>query len=117
MVEGSVDIRASMLAMATRVVCELGIMHIVIESESYKTTLGVVTQALGTINEIVVKVGDIHYLMTCMIVDTNCYDLLFGLDFLIKIGVVVDVEKGTIQVRQKPRNNIQILPLNMVNML
>ncbi len=43
MVEGSVDIRASMLAMATRMVCELGIMHIVIESKSYKTTLGVVT--------------------------------------------------------------------------
>jgi len=55
--------------------------------------------------------------MTCTIVDTNYYDPLFGLDFLIKIGVVVDVEKGTIQVRHKPRNNIQILPLNMVNML
>lgn len=48
------------------------------------------------INEIVVKVGDIQYLMTCMIVDTISYDLLFGLDFLIKMGVEVDVEKGTI---------------------
>jgi hypothetical protein len=103
--------------MAIRVVRELGIMHLIIESESYKTISRVVTKALGKINEIAIKVRDIHYPMICMIVDTNYYDLLFGLDFLIKIGVVVDVEKGTIQVRQKPRNNIQILPLNMVNML
>jgi hypothetical protein len=84
-----------MSTMATRVVCELGIMHLVTESKSYKTTSGVVIQALGKINVITIKVGDMHYLMTCMIVDTNSYDLLFGLDFLIKIGVVVDVEKGT----------------------
>jgi hypothetical protein len=32
-------------------------------------------------------------------------------------GVIMDVEKGTIQMRQKPRNNIQILPLTLVNML
>lgn len=55
--------------------------------------------------------------MNFMIMDINIYDLLLGLDFLIKIKVVVYVEKGTIQVRQRPRNNIQILPLNMVNML
>jgi hypothetical protein len=34
-----------------------------------------------------------------MIVDTNSYDLLPGLDLSIKIGVVVDVEKGLIQVK------------------
>jgi hypothetical protein len=116
-IEGSVNTRTSMLAMATRLVCELGIMHLVTGSESYKTTSRVVTHALGRINEIAIKVGDIHYVMICMTVDTNNYDLLFGLDFLIKIGVVVDVEKGTIQVRQRLGNNIQILPFNMVNML
>jgi hypothetical protein len=52
-----------------------------------------------------------------MIVDTNNYDLLLGLDFLIKIGVVVDVEKWLIQIRQGRRNNVQIISLNMVNML
>ncbi len=31
-------------------------------------------------------------------VDTNNYDMLLGLDFLMKIGAVVDVEKGVIQV-------------------
>jgi hypothetical protein len=31
-----------------------------------------------------------------MVVDKNNYDVLLGLDFLIKIKVVVDVEKGLI---------------------
>ncbi len=29
----------------------------------------------------------------------------------------MDVEEGLIEIRQGPRNNVQILPLNMVNML
>jgi hypothetical protein len=99
------------------VVWELGIMHLVTGFESYKIASGIVTNALGRINEIVVKVGEIQCLMTFMVVDTDSYDLLLGLDFLIKIGTIVDVEKGTIQIKQGPRNNIQVLPLNMVNML
>ncbi len=56
--------------------------------------------------------------MMFMIVDINRYDLLLGLDFLIKIGVVVDFEKNLIQIRQGLGNNVQILPLNMmINML
>jgi hypothetical protein len=31
-----------------------------------------------------------------LVVDTNSYDLLLGLDFLIKIRIVIDVEKGVI---------------------
>jgi hypothetical protein len=34
-----------------------------------------------------------------MIVDTNSYDMMLGLNFFIKMGVVVDVEKGIIQLR------------------
>ncbi len=52
-----------------------------------------------------------------MIVDTNNYNILLGLDFFIKIGAMVDVGKGLIQVRQGLRNSVQVLPLNMVNML
>jgi hypothetical protein len=37
--------------------------------------------------------------MTFMVVDIDNYDLLLELDFLIKIGAIVDVEKGTIQVK------------------
>jgi len=34
--------------------------------------------------------------MVFMVVDKNNYNVLLGLDFLIKIKVVVDVEKGLI---------------------
>jgi hypothetical protein len=55
--------------------------------------------------------------MTFMVVDTDSYDVLLGLDFLIKIGAIVDVERGLIQVRHGPRAQVEVLPLTMVNML
>jgi len=55
--------------------------------------------------------------MTFMVVDTNSYDVLLGLDFLIKNGAIVDVERGLIQVRHGPGTNVEVLPLTMVNML
>jgi hypothetical protein len=51
------------------------------------------------------------------VVDTNNYDLFLGLDFFIKIEAVVDVEKGMIQVRNGPGMEVEVLPLNVVNML
>lgn len=56
-------------------------------------------------------------LMMFMIIDIDNYDLFLSLDFFMKIGAMVDVEKGLIQIKQGPRNNVQVLPLNMVNML
>ncbi|CAK9235064.1 unnamed protein product [Sphagnum troendelagicum] len=55
--------------------------------------------------------------MTFMVVDTDSYDVLLGLDFLIKIGAVVDVEKGRIQIRKGPGTNVEVLPLTTVNLL
>ncbi len=55
--------------------------------------------------------------MTFMIVDTDSYDVLIGLDLLIKIGAIVDVEQGLIQVRHGPGSYVEVLPLTMVNML
>jgi len=52
-----------------------------------------------------------------MVIDTDSYDLLLGLDFLIKISVILDVEWGLIQVRHGPWANVEVLPLTMVNML
>jgi hypothetical protein len=43
--------------------------------------------------------------------------MLLGLDFLIKIGAVVDVERGLIQVRKGPGADVEVLPLTMVNLL
>ncbi len=95
-VEGFVDIGAPMSVMAAAVVRELGIMHLVAGSKTYKTRSGVVTQALGRIDEVPVKVGGVQCTVTFMVVDTDNYDVLLGLDFLIKIQAIVDVEHGLI---------------------
>jgi hypothetical protein len=55
--------------------------------------------------------------MTFMVVDTDSYDVLLGLDLLIKIGAIVDVERGLIQVRRGLGTNVEVLPLTMVNLL
>jgi hypothetical protein len=106
-----------MIVMAAVVVRELGMMHLVTGSETYKTASGVITQALGRINEIPVKVEGVQCTMTFMVVDTDSYDVLLGLDFLMEIGTIVDVERGLIQVRHGPGANVEVLPLKMVNLL
>jgi hypothetical protein len=117
LIEGLVDTKASMSVMAANVVRKLGIMHLMAGHETYKTTSGIVMQALGRITNLLVKVAGIICQMIFLVVDTNNYDLLLGLDFLIKIKAVVDVEKGVIQVRNEPRMEVEVLPLNVVNML
>jgi len=117
LVEGLVDTGTSMFVMAAAVVRELGLMHMVYGSETYKTASGAVTQALGQIDDVPVKVGGVQCTMTFMVVDTDSYDVLLGLDLLIKIGAIVDVERGLIQVRHEPSTKVEVLPLTMVNML
>ncbi|CAK9200632.1 unnamed protein product [Sphagnum troendelagicum] len=72
---------------------------------------------MGRIDEVSVKTGCVQCAMTFMVVDTDSYDVLLGLDFLIKIGAIVDVERGLIQVRHGPGSDVEVLPLTMVNML
>jgi hypothetical protein len=50
---------------------------------------GVAIEALSMIMKLLVEVGDVPCFMTFMIVDIDNYDLLVGLGFLIKIGVIV----------------------------
>jgi hypothetical protein len=117
LIKGLVDIGASMLIMAAAVVRELGLMHLVSGSETYKTASGAITQALDRISEVLIKVGEVKCKMTFMVVDTDSYDILLGLDLLIKIGAIVDVEQGLIQVRRGPRADVEVLPLTMVNLV
>jgi predicted aspartyl protease len=117
LVEGLVDTGALMFVMAATVVRELGLMHLVSRSATYKIASGVVTQTHGRIDEVPVKVGGVQCTMTFMVVDTDSYDILLGLDLLIKIGAIVDVERGMIQVRCGPGIKVEVLPLTMVNML
>jgi predicted aspartyl protease len=116
-VEGLVDTGASMSMLAAAVVRELGMMHLVTGNESYKTLSGMVTRALGRIDELQVRIGGIQCTMTFMVVNTDGYDVLLGLDFLMKIGAVLDVERGLIQVRHGPSTDVEVLPLTMVNLL
>jgi predicted aspartyl protease len=117
MIEGLVDTRASMSVMAASVVREFAIMHLVVGHETYKTAFGIMTQALGRITKLLVKVGGIMCQMIFLVVDTDNSDLLLGLDFLIKIGAFVDVEKGIIQVCNELGMEVEVLPLNVINML
>jgi len=55
-----------------------------------------------------VRVGNVVCNMVFLVVDINTYDLLLGLDFLMKIGAMVDVEKNIIQVRHGPRVNVKM---------
>jgi hypothetical protein len=55
--------------------------------------------------------------MIFIVVDTDNYDILLGLDLLIKIGVIVDVEQGLIQVRRGPGADVEVLPLTVVNLI
>ncbi len=117
LIEGLVDTGASMSVMVAVVVRELGLMHLVLGSETYKMASGAITQALGRISEVPVKVGEVRCKMTFMVVDTDSYDILLGLDLLIKIGAIVDVEQGLIQVWKGPRADVEVLPLAMVNLI
>ncbi len=116
-VEGLVNTGASMYVMAAVVVWEMGMMHLVVGSETYKTTSRVMTHALGRIDEASVVVGGVQCTMIFMVVDTDSYDVLLGLDFLMKIGAIVDVERGLIQVKKGPGTNVEVLPLTVVNLL
>ncbi len=55
--------------------------------------------------------------MNFMVVDIDGYDVLLGHNFWIKIGIVVHVEWSLIQIQHGPRENVQMLRLNMVNLL
>jgi hypothetical protein len=71
-------------------------MHLISGHETYKITFEIVTIALERLDDIVVHVGNVVCNMMLLVVDTNTYDLLLGLDFLMKIRAMVDVEKGII---------------------
>jgi hypothetical protein len=97
-IEGLVDTSDSMSIMAVGIVQKLGIMHLISGTKSYKTTLSTITKDLGTITNLLGKVGNVQCNMVFFIVDTYIYDIMLGLDFLMKIGTILDVEKGVIKV-------------------
>jgi hypothetical protein len=117
MIEGLVDIGASMSVMATNVVKELSIMCLVVGHETYKIAFGLVMQALGRITKLPIKLGGIICQMIFLVVNIDSYDFLLGLNFVIKIRTIVDVDKGFIHVCNRLGMEMEVLPINVVNML
>jgi len=117
MIHELVDIGASMSVMATSIVRKLGIMHLILGHETYKTTSRIVTTTLGRLDDIPMHVSNVVCSMVFLVVDTYTYNLLLGIDFFMKIGAMVDVEKNTIQVSHGPRVDVEMLPLNVVNIV
>ncbi len=70
-------------------------MHLVSGNESYKIVSSTITKALGRITNILMKVGNVQCNMVFSIVDIDSYDVVLGLDFLMNISIVVDMEKGS----------------------
>jgi hypothetical protein len=75
LIESLVDINASMSIMATNVVREFGIMHLVLGHEMYKTMSRIITQALGRITDILVTNCKVVCQMIFLVVNTNNYYL------------------------------------------
>jgi uncharacterized membrane protein len=46
-------------------------MHLVLGHETYKTTSGTITTALGRLDDIHVQVGNVVYNMVFLVVDTD----------------------------------------------
>jgi hypothetical protein len=92
-------------------------MHLVSGHETYKTTFGTITTTLGRLDDILMCVGNVVCNMVFLVVDIDTYNLLLGLNFLMKIGAVVNVEKNTIQVRHGPEADVEMQPLNVVNIV
>jgi hypothetical protein len=64
-----------------------------------------------------VHVGNVVCSMVFLVVHINTYNLFLGLNFLMKIGVGFNVEKNIIQIRHGLVVNVEMLPLNVVNIV
>jgi hypothetical protein len=72
---------------------------------------------MSRVENLRVKMGGTKCFMTFMVLDINGYNLLMGLDFLMKIGDVMDVGKGLIQIKNGLGLDVQILPPNTINVV
>lgn len=53
-----------------------------------------------------------------MVVNTNSYNMLIGLEFLLKIMAIINIEKCLMQIRNGlVLDHVQVLPLNVINVV
>jgi hypothetical protein len=74
-------------------------------------------QVVGRVENLLAKVGGIKCFTTYMVVDMHSYNILMGSSFFVKIGVILDVKRGLIQVINGIGLDIQVLSLNTINMI
>jgi hypothetical protein len=72
---------------------------------------------MSRVENLLVRVGGTKCFMTFMVLETDGYNLLMGLNFLMKIGAVVDVEKGLIQITNSPGLDVQVLSPNTIHVV
>jgi predicted aspartyl protease len=77
LIEGLVDTDVSILVMATSVVRELDIMHLVSSHETYKIASRTITQASGRITNVLVTIDKVVCQLIFLVVNIDSYDLLF----------------------------------------
>jgi hypothetical protein len=72
---------------------------------------------MNRVENLLVRVGGTKCFMTFMVLDIDGYNLLMGLNFLLKIGAVMDVERGLIQITNNPGLDVQVLSPNTINVV
>jgi len=72
---------------------------------------------MSRVENLLVRVAGTKCFMTFMVLDIDGYNLLMGLNFLMKIGSVVDVERGLIQITNSPGLDFQVLSPNTINVV
>jgi hypothetical protein len=72
---------------------------------------------MSRVENLLVRVGGTKCFMTFMVLNIDGYNLLMGLNFLLKIGAVMDVERGLIQITNSHGLDVQVLSPNTINVV
>lgn len=92
-----VDNGMSMSIILVRMIHTFEMTHLVVRTKNYKMTLGTMMNAMGIHKKLFINMlREITCFITIMVMDKNGYHLPMGLDFLMKIGVVIDMEKEVV---------------------
>ena len=105
-VNAQMDTGALMSIMSEDTARELDLLKDVLEEESYHIASGAVEKALGRLEQVLVMIVNVRILQDFMVIHTMSYKMLLGIDFLFKVGAVLDFEQALIQIRKGPVSNM-----------
>ncbi len=91
-IEGLVDIEFLMSNITVNMIKKLGIMQLVVLLKSYKLTSNAMIQVMSKINKLLVYVDEVVQKMEFTMVDTDNFNVLLALDFIIKIKIIINVQ-------------------------